>query len=32
MGVDIEEMKCYNKTVSKESDPQDTKGGGTMML
>lgn len=30
MGVDIEEMKCYNKTVSKESDPQDTKGGGTM--
>lgn len=30
MGVDIKEMKCYNKTVSKESDPQDTKGGGTM--
>lgn len=25
MGVDIKEMKCYNKTVSKESDPQTLK-------
>lgn len=30
VGVDIEEYKCYNKNVSKESDPQDIKGGVRM--